>query len=60
MQNSQRTSSARQIALGEILPVRDAFVPAVRPTADGDLEESFVRAAAAWARWRERRLWEGR
>ena len=34
-----------------------AWVPPVRPTADLELEACFVRAASAWARWRERRRW---
>ncbi len=37
-----------------------AWVPQVRPTADSELEETFVRAAAAWARWRERQKWAAR
>ena len=40
--------------------VRNAGVPAVRPMADPELEATFVRAVAAWAKWRERRLWAGR
>jgi len=34
--------------------------PRVRPVADPALTESFLRAAAAWERWRERRKWLGR
>lgn len=33
-------------------PVR---VPRVRPLADEELAESFVKAAIAWAKWTERR-----
>jgi hypothetical protein len=50
---------AGQRELGERVTAR-GWVPKVRPTADAELEESFVRAASAWARWRERQVWAGR
>jgi hypothetical protein len=50
---------AEQGELGEKTAGR-AWLPRVRPTADAELEESFVRAAAAWAKWKERRKWAGR
>ncbi len=37
-----------------------SWAPEVLPTADVELEETFLRAAAAWQRWRERRRWAGR
>ena len=40
--------------------VRKIWVPEVRPQSDLELEECFVRAATAWARWRERQRWAGR
>jgi hypothetical protein len=49
-----------QRELSERVEPKTGWLPAVRPTADVELEESFVRAAAAWARWRERRRWAGR
>lgn len=35
-------------------------LPRVRPTADTELEATFLRAAAAWARWEEKRRWASR
>lgn len=39
---------------------RKIWVPEVRPQADLELEECFVRAAMAWARWRDRQGRQGR
>lgn len=41
-------------------PRRPVRVPRVRPLADEELAESFVKAAAAWAQWTERRRRAGR
>ena len=60
MSSPRSVEAARQITLGESQATRTYFVPEVRPHADPELEETFVRAAAAWARWRDRSLWEGR
>jgi len=46
-----------QRELGEV--ARPVWVPSVRPTVDLELESAFVRAASAWARWRERQRWQG-
>lgn len=46
--------------LGERAAVRPMRVPRAVPTADAELAECFVRAAIAWAKWRERRAWQGR
>lgn len=56
MQTEQR---AVQVEFGDRVAAK-AWVPRVRPTVDAELEETFVRAATAWARWRERQRWAGR
>lgn len=52
----------QEVTQTELAP-RSARVPEavlrVRPKADAELEASFVRAAEAWARWRERQTWRG-
>lgn len=60
MQTPTRGDMNRQFTLGEQVSARERARPAVRPTADAELEEVFLRAAAAWARWRDRSVWEGR
>lgn len=47
----------RQSELSEVPVRRRTEVPRARPEADAELEEVFLRAAVAWARWRERRVW---
>ena len=42
---------AERVVLAGVLTVRDL------PTADVELEEMFLRAASAWARWRCRTTW---
>lgn len=49
-----------QVELGSSATVREIHPPSVRPTADAELEATFLRAALAWARWREQRRWVGR
>lgn len=55
-----RRSETDQLEFAVRVLERDERVPQVRPMADADLEASFVRAATAWARWRERQRWMGR
>lgn len=49
-----------QIELENHIPLREVPIPTVRPMADAELEATFLRAAVAWARWRERQRWVGR
>lgn len=56
----QQLIQAAQQELSDRVAGRATWVPPVRPTADAELEETFVRAASAWARWRERQRWAGR
>ncbi len=53
----QRSRREGQRELSERANDRKAWTPRVHPTADQDLAASFLRAAAAWARWREREAW---
>lgn len=40
----------------EEIDVDSPRLPKVRPHADAELELTFLRAALAWSRWRERRM----
>ena len=57
MQTQIRFTSGQQMELSERVIFGSDSIPRERPTADAELEETFVRAAIAWARWRERRRW---
>jgi hypothetical protein len=48
-----------QFELSERVTFGAGSIPRVRPTVDPELEEMFIRAASAWARWRERQRWSG-
>lgn len=51
------SSGFGQAEFSQLPARRRVEVPQVRPAADAELEEVFLRAAVAWARWRERRAW---
>jgi hypothetical protein len=60
MQTQMHFSHAQQLELSErILAVSDRL-PRERPTCDPELEVMFLRAASAWAKWRERQRWSAR
>ena len=60
MQLALSMSMGEQGELENHAAVREVQLPSVRPTVDPELEATFLRAAVAWARWRERRRWAGR
>lgn len=60
MQRNMWDEANGQGELAARVTARPSNLPRAVPTADAELAECFVRAAIAWARWRERRAWEGR
>jgi hypothetical protein len=49
-----------QLGFEQTTMVRELPLPDVRPSSDTELEVTFIRAAMAWAKWRERKRWTGR
>ena len=48
---NEQLELAERVTNSAHVPLRE------RPTADAELEAMFIRAASAWARWRERQRW---
>ncbi len=55
-----KQGDSEQIDLSQRVRKGSAAALRVRPTADEELQQSFTRAALAWAVWRERQKWAGR
>ena len=60
MQAQTTFQYSEQRELSERTYMSSDRLPRVRPTCDPELEETFIRAASAWARWRERQRWGAR
>jgi hypothetical protein len=58
MARTLTTPVPTQVRLADSIRSRLPNPPRVQPLADPELQATFLRAAAAWSRWKERDLWE--